>query len=73
MTADPSWHRRVLADLPTVEQLVAETEAKYDPGDDGWSEAAWVYFGSRMHGLYAQARGLLEALVEATDPRDASK
>jgi hypothetical protein len=63
-------YRRALADMPTSEQVAAEIVAKYPGADtDGGSYSAWVYAASRYHGLYLEARGLLEALLAATEPK----
>jgi hypothetical protein len=59
--ADPSWYRRVLADLPTPAQVWAEAS------EIASGEAALYYAANRFVGLYEQARGLLEALVAADD------
>lgn len=66
MATDPSWHRRVLADLPAPDAVWAEAEARYKE-----MLAQGSYAAARFAGLYAQTRGLLEALVaEAERPAD---
>lgn len=66
-------YRRALADMPAAPEVWAEAvRFAARGGAAGRDEARMAFAAVRFEGLYAQARGLLEALVAATDPPVAS-
>jgi hypothetical protein len=60
-------YRRALAAMPTPQQVWAQADTH---GDDPAAEFRRMAFAAyTFDGLYAQTRGLLEALLAATEPR----